>query len=260
VWSDRWLGLYTVAFGVALLLIVRGLAALETTPLFASAMTFASTVFALSRFIGLAEAPMIAFAGAGLLFLRRAILFDDDVAVRHGAILIGLAAASKNEGLALLVSVAIALAFSKRRLLVRMWPSIAIAAPWVLIRMLHRFPTDLARGPFVVRVLARLRDPLPVVALLLQSLANRWVWLSILIALLVVPSAMRARERFVTLVFALQIAIYIVVYFGTPNSVQWQIETSWPRLTMQVATPLLYAVMLMLARTYDSAHAEARSE
>ena len=259
-WNDRWMGVITVAFGVALLLIVRGLAAMESTPLIAAAITFAATFFALSRFIGLAEAPMIAFAGAGALFVRRAILFDDDAAMRHGALLIGLAAATKNEGMAFLLAVVIALAFTKRALLLRLWPAFAIALPWIITRALHRFPTDLARGPFVERLFHRLADPIPVVALLIQYLTSVWMWVAILIGFVIVPAAERSRARFVLIASAVQIAIYIAIYLGTPNSVEWQIATSWSRLPKHVATPLLYVVMLMLARTYDSAHAEARSE
>ncbi|HKO02365.1 MAG TPA: hypothetical protein VJ032_11755, partial [Thermoanaerobaculia bacterium] len=65
---------------------------------------------------------------------------------------------------------------------------------------------------------------------------------------------------FVLLAFAIQIAGYIAVYCGTANAVEWQIATSWPRLTFHLATPLLYVVMLTLAQTYDFAHAEARSK
>ena len=47
---------------------------------------------------------------------------------------------------------------------------------------------------------------------------------------------------------------------GRRLPVEWQIATSWPRLTFHLATPLLYVVMLTLAQTYDFAHAEARSK
>jgi hypothetical protein len=263
-WNDRWLGLVTVAFGAAFLLIVRGLAAREARPLIASAIAFAATAFALSGFIGLAETPLMAFAGAAILFIRRAILFDDSSAMRHGALLAGFAASTKNEGTALLVTIVIALAISKRRLVMRLWPAFAVAAPWWIIRAIHRFPTDLARGSFASRALARAGAIRPIAALLVQTLNARWMWVAILTALLVVPHALRARERFVFLVFAIQIAIYIAIYFGTPFEVEWQIETSWPRLTAQLATPVLVVVMLMLARTFapedDLAHAEARPD
>ena len=263
-WNDRWLGVVTVAFAAAFLLIVREMVARETTPLIASTITFAVTAFALSGFIGLAEAPLIAFAGAAILFLRRAILLDDAVAMKHGALLAGLAACTKNEGMALLVTIAVALAISKVRLVWRLWPAFAVALPWVVVRAIHRFPTDLAQGSFAARVLSRARSIGSVGGLLLRYLHAPWLWSVLLVALLVVPHRLRVRERFVLLVFAFQIAIYAVTYLGTPYTVEWQVATSWPRLTAQIASPLLVVVMLMLARTFapehDLAHAEARSD
>lgn len=267
-WNDRWLGVFTVAYAVALLLIVRELVARETTPLIASTITFAATAFALSGFIGLAEAPLIAFAGAGVLFLRRAVLFDDAAAMRHGALLAGLAACTKNEGIALLVTIVVALALSKPRLVWRFWPAFAVALPWIIVRIVYRLPTDLARGSFLMRALHRAPHLGAAGVLLLQNLHAPWIWAALLVALLVVPHALRVRERFVLIVFVLQIAIYVVTYLGTPYNIEWQIATSWPRLTAQVATPLLAVVMLMLARTLapehgpedDLAHAEARPD
>jgi hypothetical protein len=270
-WDDRWLGLITVAFGVSFVLIVRGLAAMEARPVIASTIAFASTAFAFSHFVGLAEAPMIAFAGASLLFIRRAILFDDDAAMRHGALLLGLAAATKNEGIALLVTVTIALAVTKRRrasvtqhsalstqhwLIPRLWPAAAIALPWVVLRIAHRFPTDIASGSFITRAVERLHVIGPIASSLVRHLAVPYLWIAMLIAILVA----RPRERFIFVAFVLQLLVYIAVYFGTPWDVEWQIATSWPRLTFQLATPLLVVVMLTLARTYDLAHAEARSQ
>ena len=263
-WNDRWLGFVTVAFAVAFLLIVRDLVARETTPLIASTITFAATAFALTGFIGLAEAPLIAFAGAAILFLRRAILFDDGAAMKHGALLAGLAACTKNEGMALLLALVVALALSKIRLVWRLWPALAVALPWVVIRAFYRFPTDLARGSFVERVLSRARHLGAAGELLLQHLNAPWLWAAILLAILVVPHSERVRERFVLIAFLIQLAMYVVTYLGTPFSVEWQVATSWSRLTAQVATPLLVVVMLMLARMFapehDLAHAEARSD
>jgi hypothetical protein len=263
-WSDRWLGLITVAFAPAFLLIVRDLVARETTPLIASTITFAATAFALSGFIGLAEAPLIAFAGAASLFLRRAVLDDDAAAMTHGALLAGLAACTKNEGMALLVAIAAALALSKVRLVWRFWPAVAVALPWVIVRALHRFPTDLVQGSFTARMLSRMSHLGAVGAMLLRNLPLPWVWIAMLAALLVVPHAFRGRERFVLLAVVFQLAIDVVAYLSTPFSVAWQVETSWLRVAAQLAAPLLVVVMLMLARTFapehDLAHAEARSD
>ena len=264
-WSDRWLGAVTVAFSVAFLLIVRDLVARETKPLIASTIAFAATAFALSGPIGLAEAPLIAFAGAAILFLRRAILYDDRAAMTHGALLAGLAACTKNEGMALLVAIAVALALVKIRLVWRLWPAFAAALPWVVVRALHRFPTDLVEGSFLSRVLSRAKHLGATAGLLLRNLPAPWLWVAMLLAILI---AVRGRERFVLIVFAFQLAIDVAAYLGTPFNVAWQVETSWPRVAVQLAAPLLVAVMLMLARMLaredgpedDLAHAEARSD
>ncbi|HEX7190160.1 MAG TPA: hypothetical protein VF381_01205 [Thermoanaerobaculia bacterium] len=259
-WSDRWLGAVTVAFGVALVVVIRRLAAKETTPLIAGTIAFASCAFALTGSVGLAEAPLIAFAGASLLCIRRAVVFDDQRAMTDGAFLAGLAACTKNEGLALLITIAIALALSKRRLLFRLWPALVIALPWVIVRATYRFPTDLASGSYVDRILHRGFPVRPFVA----NLNAPWMWIAMLLALLVVPHDLRKRERFVLIAVALQIALYIVIILGGPNGLAWQIETSWGRLSSPLAAPLLVVVMLMLARTFapedDLAHAEARSD
>ena len=260
VWSDRWLGFFNVAFGVAFLLIIRGVAAMETTPLIAAVITFAATRVGLSRFIGLAEAPLIAFAGAGLLFLRRAILYDDRAALRHGAILIGLAATAKDEGTALLATVIAAFTLVNWRAAWRLWPSLAVALPWMFIRAVHQYQSPFLRGTFLSRVMTRIVDPARFVELINRYLTDRWLWLAMLMAVIIVPSAIRRREKFVLIAVALQMLGYVVVYFGTPYDLEWHFATSLSRVTNHVATPLLYVVMLMLMRTYDSAHAEARPE
>src|ERR1051326_4254310 len=263
-WNDRWLGAANVAFAAAFLLVVRELVARGATPLIARTITFGATTFALSGFIGLAEAPLIAFGGAAILFLRRAAVFDDAAAMKHGAVLAGLAACTKNEGMALLVAIAVALALSRVRLVWRLWPAFAIALPWVILRAIHHLPTDLAKGSFVGRVVSRTSHIGTAGELLLRDLHAPWLWSAILVAILVVPHAFRVRERFVLLAFLFQLGIYVVTYLGTPFNIEWQVETSWPRLTAHVAAPLLVTVMLMLARMFapedDLAHAEARSE
>src|SRR5207248_1695527 len=108
-WNDRWLGLFGVAWAIALALVARSLAARETSTLFASLLTLLVAALGFSRYIGLAEGALIAFGGAGVLFMRRALLDDDAAAWRHGALMLGFAANCKNEGLALLVAVTIAL-------------------------------------------------------------------------------------------------------------------------------------------------------
>src|SRR5207244_2192017 len=133
-WNDRWLGVLFVAYGVALLVIARGLAARETSPLFAALLTFALASIATSRYVGLAEGALIAFGGAGVLFARDALRRDDAASWRHAAILLGLAANCKNEGLALVVAVTIAVAVLRLKKVLALWPAFALAAPWLILR------------------------------------------------------------------------------------------------------------------------------
>jgi hypothetical protein len=266
-WDDRWLGLLMVAWAVAFLLVARDLAAREAPPLVAALVTLALSACAASRYVGLAEAALIAFMGAGVLFVRRALLFDDAAAWRHGALLLGLGACSKNEGLAMLASVAAALVLIDvrcwRRVL-RLWPAAALALPWQLMRALHHLPTDVVSGSVVARLTARLSEARAIFLLLDASLYERWFWFALVAGIAVAPLAVWKRERFVLVASAIQIAVYAAAYFVTPFDPEWHIATSWPRLTSQVAAPLTYVVMINLAnslrRKEELPHAEARSE
>lgn len=261
-WSDRWLGVICVGWAVALLLIVRGLAGRESSPIPAALVTFVIAPIAASRFVGIAEGPLIAFGAAAVLFLRRAILLHDDAAWRHGAVLLGLAGCVKNEGIAMIVSAIIAVLFLRRRDVVRLWPAVAIVAPWMILRATHELPTDIASGPIVARMLERLPYAFDLGNVLVRTLYHPFFWAALLLAFLIVPSA-RRREGFVLLFTAIQLAFYLATYLETPRDPRWHIATSWSRLTEQLAVPITYVVVLMLARmaagVEESPDAEARS-
>ncbi len=251
-WDDRPLSLLFVAWPVALLLVARGIAARETTPFFAALLTFALTPLALSWHIGLAEGALIAFGGAGVLFVRGALLHDDDPAAwRHGALLLGFAANCKNEGMALLVVVTLALAalsWSRARArLPRLWPAYALAAPWLILRAAHALPTDLVGGSAISRLMERLPHAGEILAFLATKLYEPLFWMVLLAGLLVAPAAARWRERFVLVVTAILAIVFVGVYFATPYDVRWHVLTSWSRLTGQISVPITYAVFMMLA-------------
>ncbi|MEA2164656.1 MAG: hypothetical protein QOK37_2783 [Thermoanaerobaculia bacterium] len=267
-WSDRWLGLLFVAWGVALLLIIRALASRETSAFFASLLTLTIASLAVSRYLGMAEGALIAFGGAGVLFVRAALRGGGAASWRHGALMLGLAANCKNEGVAMLVAVTIAAALAWPRrataILRNLWPAYALTAPWLILRFAHTLPTDLASGSAASRLAARLPHALQLLQLLAAHLYEPWFWMAILIGILVATSAARRAEAFVLLVTAIQIAFYVVAYLATPHDLRWHIVTSWSRLTGQIAVPITFAVFLMLAnslrRGEDAPHAEARSD
>ena len=247
-WDDRWLGLYSVAFGVAILLIVRELAVLETNPLAASTIAFAASAFALTGHVGMAEAPLIAFSAAAILFLRRGLLFDERDSFRHGAVLLGLAANCKNEGITLAVCVAIAIVIIDRRAIKHLIPTAILIAPWTILRLIYGLSSDLTTGSFIDRVIARADDAGTIFMLLAQHFQDRLLWLCIAAGIVIASTQLRKAERFVLLVTALQLAIFVLVYFGTPADVKVHISTSWPRLPRQLAIPILFIDLVMLAR------------
>lgn len=257
-WSDRWLGLFCLAWGVALLLVARALAARETSPFFASLLMLALASLAVSGYVGLAEGALIAFGGAGVLFARSALAGDDATSWRHSALMLGFAANCKNEGVALLAAATIAVAVvswprSRARLL-SLWPAYALAAPWLLLRAWHVLPTDIAGGSALSRFFARLPYAREIFAFLAANLFKPWLWIAILAGLLIASAAARRRERFILLVTAIQLVFYLAAYFATPNELHWHVLTSWPRLTGQIAVPITFAVFLMLASSLR--HAE----
>jgi hypothetical protein len=98
-WRDRDLGLLTTAFGLAVILIVRGLVAEESAQRWhRSLVTLAVTPAALSMWVGLAEGFLIGFATSGILLVRRGLLRDSPRSISAGAVLLGCAAMTKNEG------------------------------------------------------------------------------------------------------------------------------------------------------------------
>ncbi|MEA2236511.1 MAG: hypothetical protein QOC81_1235 [Thermoanaerobaculia bacterium] len=255
-WSDRWLGLPGVAWAAALLLVVRALASRETSPLFASLVTLTLAPLAVSSHLGCAEGALIAFGGAGVLMIRAALRDGDPVLWRHGALMLGFAANCKNEGLALLVAVSIGVAVAGSRprataRLRRLWPAYALMTPWLLLRLTHMLPTDIASGSPLSRLIARLPQAHEILAFLVMHLHEPWLWLAILTGILIAPAASRRSEGFVLLVTAIQLCFYVAAYFATPHDLHWHVLTSWPRLTSQVAPPVTFAVFLMLAKSLN---------
>lgn len=268
-WNDRWPGLLFVAWGMALMLILRAMAAREMTPFYASLLTFGLAGIGLSTHIGLAEGALIAFGSAGVLFVRTGLLDDDAAAWRNGALMLGFAANCKNEGMALLVAVMLALlavSWSHKRAtaLFKLWPAYALAAPWLVLRATHALATDIAGGSALVRLMARLPHAHQILGFLAAKLYKPWFWVAILAGILIVPAAARRREAFVLLVTAIQLVFFAGAYFVTPHDIHWHVLTSWPRLTGQIAVPIAFAVFLMLANSLrggeDAPHAEARPE
>ena len=228
-------GLMNVAFGVATLLMLRGFLDEEIERPWVSALaTIALAWTALSPWIGLAEGPLVAYGTAGLLFIRRGD-------VERGAVMLGLAASCKNEGLTLIVAAAMA-SLQLRKL----WPAAAIAAPWLILRSAHHLQTDLTSGPMLPRVFEHLSNPGPMLrAMFLYSLGKPLFWSGILLALLIGVRQLR-RERFLALAIVIQLAFFIAAYLVTPHDVAWHVRWSWERIVTQLAAAMGFLAVVVL--------------
>jgi hypothetical protein len=240
-WNDVRLGLVTTLFGAAVLLLVRD----SFDERFAAWATLGVASLALSPWVGLAEAPLIAYGTAGLLFLRNRQL-------PLGALLLGLAACTKNEGLALMAAAAGALALSGRwRDIPRLWPALAVAAPWQVMRAFHALPTDLLAGPLQQRIAANVaRRSEFFGALAAERPVQPELWIALLVAMLLFARGL-GRERFILIAVVLQLAFYVAAFATTPKDLTWHVETAAARLLEQMALPLAFAVLSVLALPPD---------
>ena len=178
-------------------------------------------------------------------------------ATTHATILLGLAVHCKNEGLALLAAVTVALALTRAwRTIIRLWPAYAMAATWIVIRTIYALKSDLAFGTPWERLMARLPHAATILGWLIEVLPDPWTWIAVLAALLV-AGKLRS-ERLLLLIVGIQLAFMIGAYFVTPHDVEWHIHTSWQRLSRQLLPALVWLAVVMLAKL--PLHAEARSE
>jgi hypothetical protein len=254
-WPGRWLGILYVGFGIATLLLVRWFLRDETgVPWLRALATLAFIAFAFSPWIGYAEAPLVAFGTAGLLFVRRG-----DVA--RGAVYLGLAANCKNEGLTLIVAAAIGLlAAGAWRSVARLWPAAAIAAPWLVTRSLLGLHGDLTAPGIAARAAAHLHNLGAIFSAIAQNSHGRPVlWSGIAVALLIGAPRIVRRERFLATAIVVQIAFFVAAYVVTPYDVAWHVLWSWERLVAQLAPAILFLAMVcVLPRVEEIVRRPAR--
>lgn len=256
-WDARWLGALNVAFGVAALLSVRAFIEEETeNPILIAAGTLALACVAFSPWIGLAEAPLVASGTVGLLYVRRGVLTSKSADVLRGAMLLGLAASFKNEGLALIFAAAAGLVLTAPRLLPRLWPSAAVAAPWFLLRQLHHLQTDLAAGPILARAAGHLARIQPMIsALTTYSTGKPLFWLGVAMALALALRSAVTRERFLLVTLLVQVSFFLAAYIVTPHDVTWHVHWSWERIVSQITLPLGFAAIALLVPSLEGRRA-----
>lgn len=252
-WNDAAIGLLYVAFALATLVMLRS-ALREATgsAAMASIATLGLTGAACSPYIGIAEGPLIAFGTGAFLVLRRGMRDENSGAVRLGAVLLGLGALSKNEGLAWLVAVAVSfmLAHQKHRWrsLSALWPAAALAMLWIVPRTVLRLSTDLAEGSVINRVWQHLHQ-LDVYFVTLQTypIGKPLFWMGVLIALALTAQRAVRLERFGLVSLALQYGFLAGAYLATPNDITWHLRFSAERVINQVTPVLAFTAIVLIA-------------
>jgi len=238
-WEDRWLGLTTAAFAVAAMLIVSSLLVEELESIAAGALAAFALVFLIATpWIGIADGPVIAFMLPGALMVRRRNF-------THGAFLLGCGALCKNEGLAFIAAIAIAMFFDRdlRPKILRLWPALAITAPWLVVRATQKLATDLAAGPVLARVNDHVQH-IEIYASLLRYAGGRpLLWIGIALSV-VVAARQWMRERFLLAAVLVQTGFYLAAYVVTPLDLAFHIRWSWDRLVWHV-TPLLAFIAIV---------------
>ena len=245
-WPEAWAGFPTFAFGFAGLLVLRSLLAEEMPKLARAVTTLILVPVVFSPYIGLAEAPLIAYATIGVLYIKRGVAQASRGEIVTGAVFLGLAAWSKNEGLSLIGAVAVGMIVARRfRLLPWLFPAVAINVPWLILHRLHGLKVDLAAGGAIERLSARLSEPLPIVeALLPRTGMPALFWCGVAVAVAIGLRRMRADDRFLAVATAIQLLIYAGVYFMTPRDLMWHIDTSWARVLRQILPLIVLTAIL----------------
>ena len=236
-WDDRWIGLFYPLIALAMTWFTFRIAREEVGELRAAIVAVILCPLFASPWPGLADGWMAAFAFAAMLLLRRG---DTTLA----AVFLGLAAMTKNEGLTLIVAAACALLATKRaRDIVRLWPAIVLAAPWLILRAVHHIPGDLTSGSVWSRVAERIAHPdILLTAFRGAAVGKPMMWLGIIAGIVIGGR----RQRFLLVGAGVQLLFYFAAYLASPHDLNWHVRWSWERLVSHVAPLFAYAVLIEL--------------
>ncbi len=257
-WDERMFAVVYPLVALATILSARAAIRREgASSTLTSVGTLALTPAALSPWIGLAEGPLLAFSVVGLLRARGAL--RDGTSLAPAAVLLGLGASVKNEGLALLVAAVIAaVCLSKRsrwRTFLAFWPAVAVIAPWSLLRSMRGLDSYFARGALADRVLSGLEaDRIEtVVRLIAQSTPVDWVTLVGLGVALAVAGRRIASEKYLLFAVAIQVSFFVGAYLISPFALDWHVKWSWERLMSQIEFPLQFVCIVGFVRVIGAA-------
>jgi hypothetical protein len=247
-WSERELGLLFTAFAASILLYAAAhLREAGASSAIAALFALALAGPVLSLPVGLADLPLLCFAGIALLELRRAGEGEHGLAIAAASL--ALAALTKNEGIALIVAVAAGIAAAGRwRLLRAVAPAAMAAAAWLAIRSFYGLTTDLFASGVSTRLASTVAAPAETLRALGGNLPRYPLfWLALVLAIGCGGLARMRRERLLLVAIGVQLLFYLGAYVVTPHDVIWHVATSWPRLAAHLMIPLAFVAALFTA-------------
>jgi hypothetical protein len=230
-WQPQAIGIIDTALAGAAITIAYYCLRKATSPWLAAVGSLAIAGCALLPWPGFADGPFVAYAASAALLLRARR------AVPLAAVLLSLAAMTKNEGIAFAAATAITLlSLDRRRLQVMLMPGLVILL-WLTIRW--NLPTDLFAPGLVARVAHNL--PLFPKAFANIGTSQPAVWIATLAALLLAIRENIRRERFLLTLVALQLAFYLGAYAVTPLDLVGHVNGSWDRISSHVTMLVAFA-------------------
>jgi hypothetical protein len=242
--------------------LLAGLVILSTTSL----LTWASSQYA--------DIPLAFYylAAIALLFLSASQTEGERWTLLWAGLCTGLAAWTKNEGIAFLATIAVvylAFTFWQRRSAAGLFRSgwmLAGAVPGILLTLWLKFFLAPAVDPLVTQGasgLARLADPsryAQVANGFFNNLLNLGSGIShplILLAILAILVRWKIEERYkqpsliATAVLLLVFLSYCLVYLITPYGLAWQVQSSFDRLLLQIWPSVLLVFFIQLRNVAD---------
>lgn len=246
--DERAIGLFWVTFAACTIALIReGLVREGCSRAMASLGAAACSGLALSPWIGLADAAMMTFGTAAAILIRSSLREERTVGVMP-AILLGLAACTKNEGLTLTIAVAVALTLAGYAREIRnLWPAVLTIAPWAVLRALHRIPAEFTEGDLFARLLSRMQQPQNLIAALIEFHPGRlYFWIVVLATIVWNARLVARRERFLVGVVLTQLIFFVAAFLTTPHDVLWHVRWSWPRIGTQVLPLIGFLVVTLL--------------
>lgn len=271
-WNDRNVGAITTIFGIATILIVRRMAEQESSSsVERSLFSLAAASTALSLWIGLAEGPFIAFATTALLLCRRGVQTQSFRLVSAGAVFLGCAAMTKNEGMGFILAASIALLCSSERRwrsVAALWPALPLVAPWIIAKKVLRIETDFMAGDALHRMFRQVVHPQAILRAIAEAqVGDRLFWIGAVVTVVLFARRAFREERFLTVAVILQLAAYVAQNFLVPWDAVAHVMFSWARLIDQVAPAVSFLAMSLLldlrrrnAATMPSEHAVTAAE